>query len=280
MIVVDACGIFSSQVFFGTFFGFGYVLPLTLVSVLYGLMIRRLLFGDSSAPSTAGSTVRQNRRRSTAASTTAAAASRSRSSSRCLAGGGLSETARARRRVTRMVIVVVVIFAACWLPLHVVFVVQFYAPSLEVDGTVWFVATKIACTCLAYMNSCVNPILYAFLSDNFRKSFRRLALPLMAVCFPVSAKSATSAAVGAPSGRLSVAAPTTAGAGIGTTRAVAGGDSRWLRVDGGADCGDGGRSVTAIACSELTLTTRGTATDDVWKPSPIGGCISSTVTCM
>lgn len=33
---------------------------------------------------------------------------------------------------------------------------------------------QIASHVLAYMNSCVNPILYAFLSENFRKAFRKI----------------------------------------------------------------------------------------------------------
>jgi len=42
------------------------------------------------------------------------------------------------------------------------------------DTTPSFTVAKIVANCLAYMNSCVNPILYAFLSDNFRKAFFRL----------------------------------------------------------------------------------------------------------
>jgi len=42
------------------------------------------------------------------------------------------------------------------------------------DSTLSFAVAKMVANCLAYMNSCVNPILYAFLSDNFRKAFFRL----------------------------------------------------------------------------------------------------------
>jgi hypothetical protein len=71
-----------------------------------------------------------------------------------------------------MVIVVVVIFAACWMPLQIIFVLQYFG-SPDDDSPVYVVA-KVVASCLAYMNSCVNPILYAFLSDNFRKGFWRL----------------------------------------------------------------------------------------------------------
>jgi hypothetical protein len=60
----------------------------------------------------------------------------------------------------------------CHLSLQVVMVVQFCSSSMTNHSSL--ISVKIAANCLAYMNSCVNPILYAFLSEPFRKSFRRL----------------------------------------------------------------------------------------------------------
>ena len=74
-----------------------------------------------------------------------------------------------KRRVTRMVIVVVAVFAICWLPLHVTFVIQYITASTST----WLVVVKIPFTCLAYVNSCLNPFLYAFLSHNFQRSVAR-----------------------------------------------------------------------------------------------------------
>lgn len=44
------------------------------------------------------------------------------------------------------------------------------------------VILQVSSHVLAYMNSCVNPVLYAFLSDNFRKAFRKVNNPSSASC--------------------------------------------------------------------------------------------------
>uniref|UniRef100_A0A1I8JNM0 G_PROTEIN_RECEP_F1_2 domain-containing protein n=1 Tax=Macrostomum lignano TaxID=282301 RepID=A0A1I8JNM0_9PLAT len=80
------------------------------------------------------------------------------------------EAARSKRRVTRMVVIVIVIFGTCWLPIHVVFALQMWYKDFEDD---WFRYLQAGSQMLAYMNSCVNPILYAFLSENFRQAFAK-----------------------------------------------------------------------------------------------------------
>ncbi|CAL8087690.1 unnamed protein product [Calicophoron daubneyi] len=79
-----------------------------------------------------------------------------------------AEAKRSKRRVTHMVVTVVVIFGISWLPIHIVFLFQYYVGD---PNTELFRVIQILSTCLAYGNSSINPVLYAFLSVNFRRSF-------------------------------------------------------------------------------------------------------------
>ncbi|XP_014678603.1 PREDICTED: allatostatin-A receptor-like [Priapulus caudatus] len=122
------------RIFFSCFTVLAYFVPLTLISVLYVRMLDRLWHG--------------------------------------MAGGRMSrESLQSKKRVTRMVVVVVVIFALCWLPIQIIFVMT---KIFDVGHSKTLLAFQIVGQCLAYTNSCVNPILYAFLSDNFRKGFKKV----------------------------------------------------------------------------------------------------------
>ncbi|XP_077299242.1 allatostatin-A receptor-like [Arctopsyche grandis] len=81
-----------------------------------------------------------------------------------------AESRKGKRRVTRMVLVVVAAFAVCWLPIHVILVLKSLGKYEITQATV---AAQIAAHVLAYTSSCVNPLLYAFLSEHFRRAFRR-----------------------------------------------------------------------------------------------------------
>ncbi|XP_007955687.1 somatostatin receptor type 5 [Orycteropus afer afer] len=84
---------------------------------------------------------------------------------------GCTRRRRSERKVTRMVVVVVVVFVGCWLPFFIVNIVNlaFILPEEPASAGVYFFVVI-----LSYANSCANPILYGFLSDNFRQSFRKV----------------------------------------------------------------------------------------------------------
>uniref|UniRef100_A0AAZ3PBP8 Somatostatin receptor type 2 n=2 Tax=Oncorhynchus TaxID=8016 RepID=A0AAZ3PBP8_ONCTS len=84
---------------------------------------------------------------------------------------GSTKRKRSERKVTRMVSIVVAMFVLCWLPFYV-----FNVTSVTgtIDTTPVLKSTFEFVVVLGYANSCANPILYAFLSDNFKKSFQNV----------------------------------------------------------------------------------------------------------
>ncbi|KAM8836891.1 somatostatin receptor type 2 isoform 3-T5 [Spinachia spinachia] len=84
---------------------------------------------------------------------------------------GSTKRKRSERKVTRMVSIVVAVFVLCWLPFYIFNVTSVASsinPTSAMKSTFDFVVV------LGYANSCANPILYAFLSDNFKKSFQNV----------------------------------------------------------------------------------------------------------
>uniref|UniRef100_A0A3B1JVM0 Neuropeptides B and W receptor 2 n=1 Tax=Astyanax mexicanus TaxID=7994 RepID=A0A3B1JVM0_ASTMX len=78
---------------------------------------------------------------------------------------------RAKRKMTVMVSVVLAVCLLCWTPFHLSTVV---ALTTELPGTPLLAGLSYFITCLSYANSCLNPFLYAFLDDSFRREFRKM----------------------------------------------------------------------------------------------------------
>ncbi|KAM5298289.1 neuropeptides B/W receptor type 1 [Ctenodactylus gundi] len=78
---------------------------------------------------------------------------------------------RARRRVTFLVVAILAACLLCWTPYHLSTVV---ALTTDLPQTPLVVAVSYLITSLSYANSCLNPFLYAFLDDSFRRSLRQL----------------------------------------------------------------------------------------------------------
>lgn len=83
---------------------------------------------------------------------------------------GWLQRRRSEKKITRMVLLVVAVFVLCWMPFYIVQLVSVFHRPPDPIVTQLFVI-------LSYANSGANPILYGFVSDNFRRSFQRI------VCF-------------------------------------------------------------------------------------------------
>ncbi|XP_041842691.1 opioid receptor, delta 1b [Melanotaenia boesemani] len=118
-------------------FIFAFVVPVLIITVCYGLMILRL------------------------------------KSVRLLSGS--KEKDRNLRRITCMVLVVVAAFVLCWTPIHIFIIVK---TMVNIDHkNLLVMASWHLCIALGYTNSSLNPVLYAFLDENFKRCFRDFCLP-------------------------------------------------------------------------------------------------------
>jgi hypothetical protein len=103
---------------------FGLIVPLIIIVILYGLIIRVL---------------RQNSKG--------------------------KQVAKGKKRVTKMVSAVISSFVICWTPMQIYLL---YTHHNQVT-----ISFAIVSQSLVYISACINPILYAFLSEPFRKAFHQ-----------------------------------------------------------------------------------------------------------
>ncbi|XP_067886968.1 delta-type opioid receptor-like [Heterodontus francisci] len=82
---------------------------------------------------------------------------------------GSREKDRNLRRITRMVLIVVAVFIICWTPIHIFVLVK---ALVNVPETAAVSACYYFSVALGYTNSSLNPILYAFLDENFKRCFK------------------------------------------------------------------------------------------------------------
>uniref|UniRef100_A0A8D0BVD7 Neuropeptides B and W receptor 1 n=1 Tax=Salvator merianae TaxID=96440 RepID=A0A8D0BVD7_SALMN len=78
---------------------------------------------------------------------------------------------KAKKKVTIMVLIILAVCLFCWTPYHLSTVV---ALTTDIPQTPVVIGISYFITTLSYANSCLNPFLYAFLDDAFRKSFQKL----------------------------------------------------------------------------------------------------------
>ncbi|XP_066301237.1 G-protein coupled receptor 54-like [Branchiostoma lanceolatum] len=89
--------------------------------------------------------------------------------------------AKQKRKVSLMVATVVLLFTLSWLPNHIINLWRCLDPKAPMTPTIHYI--KVVALCLSYANSSVNPIVYSFMGEDFRKNFKK-AFPR---CFKINA---------------------------------------------------------------------------------------------
>ncbi|KAJ1216826.1 hypothetical protein NDU88_004425 [Pleurodeles waltl] len=92
-------------------------------------------------------------------------------------GKEMSKISRKKKRAIIMMVTVVVLFAVCWAPFHIVHMMNEYSNFEKEYDDVTIKMTFAIVQIIGFFNSICNPIVYAFMNENFKKNF------LSAICF-------------------------------------------------------------------------------------------------
>ncbi|XP_070566033.1 G-protein coupled receptor 54-like [Ptychodera flava] len=85
-----------------------------------------------------------------------------------------AQSIKQKKKITRMVMVIVVMFFVCWLPIHVIAIgYSIDEERFNINKDSIFIFHLFA-NCLSYSNSCMNPFIYAFMGENFRKCYKKV----------------------------------------------------------------------------------------------------------
>ena len=129
--------------FYVTFFAFGFLLPLAVISVLYTLVARKLWLHEVPVDHN----VSENQR----------------------------EQEIPKKKVIRMLIIVVVVFVVCWLPMHMYQMVVSVSIVVSTRVPYWghYVIIYISYW-LSQANSAINPWLYIGLNGKMKAAFKNM----------------------------------------------------------------------------------------------------------
>ncbi|KAI5932216.1 pyroglutamylated RF-amide peptide receptor [Manis javanica] len=96
---------------------------------------------------------------------------------RTIHGKEMSKIARKKKRAVIMMVTVVALFAVCWAPFHVIHMMIEYSNFENEHDDITIKMTFAIVQVIGFSNSICNPIVYAFMNENFKKNF------LSAVCY-------------------------------------------------------------------------------------------------
>ncbi|KAM6071658.1 pyroglutamylated RF-amide peptide receptor isoform 2-T2 [Theristicus caerulescens] len=100
-------------------------------------------------------------------------------------GSEMSKISRKKKRAIVMMVTVVFLFAVCWAPFHVIHMMIEYSNFEKEYDDVTVKMIFAIVQIIGFFNSICNPIVYAFMNENFKKNF------LSALCFCIVKENAS-----------------------------------------------------------------------------------------